>query len=349
MSGSDLYILDKIETPIFVLEPDDAGRPRYTGFNRMARRISQLELTDVVGKTALELYPGRYGQMAYGYHCRCIETATAMKYELTLPIGGTHRLIRTHLEPVPDPSGAITRLIGTSADISVQQDVAEMATEASSLQNEMEEFIGLAAHDLRSPMRRVKAIATMLRDDFAARDDDETRLIDMLESVAAQSMALITDVIGHMQATRTTEQVGEFELRQLCNEVMLMLDPENRHDSLAPTSVIYGDRIATQIVLRNLVDNAIKHNEGRQLQLKVATEHAEHGYYRISVSDNGAGFSPDGMRYLNQGKLGVDSGYGFASVRRLVLTRGGQIWAENRDEGDGALVTFSLPGVLVAA
>ena len=69
MNKLEIDLLDTIATPVFVLEPDDSNRPVYAAFNATARKTANLELTQIVGKTALELYPGAFGQIAYNHHC----------------------------------------------------------------------------------------------------------------------------------------------------------------------------------------------------------------------------------------------------------------------------------------
>lgn len=335
-------VLDHVEAPIFVLEPDADGCPRYVAFNRFAREAAGFEAADVMGKSALELYPGRYGELAFNFHRDGLSAATALDYELTLPLGGRNRTIRTHLEPVMGDSGEVVRLFGTSQDVSVTQGVKEMAAEAQGLHREIEDFIGLAAHDLRSPMRKVKMLAELLR----RRSKSSDPIIDRLEAVATKSLTMISDIVSHVQATQAEETVEAFELERLGNEVLLMLDPEGKHDVTIRDARLVGDRVATQIVLRNLIDNALKHNAPKTLTLSVQAEQLCDESYLIAVKDDGAGFSEAALKYLQDQKLTSESGFGLAGARRLVVSRGGQIVAENRTDGAGAVVRFSLPGTI---
>jgi len=119
--------------------------------------------------------------------------------------------------------------------------------------------------------------------------------------------------------------------------------------------LVHGDRTATQIALRNLVENAIKYSNpqgsgpqsddaGFQLELKLCISTSENGFFCVSVEDNGVGFSDPALVFLDGGEMRTDSGFGLLGVRRLIHSRGGRLAVNNRAQSDGAEVSFSLPG-----
>ena len=335
-------LLDGVAVPVFVLEPDEQGRPVYAAFNRTACQIARLDAGQVVGRTALELYPGRWGEAAYAQHCRAMQRKSPSIYELVLPLGGKQRTIRTQMEPILDASGKIARLIGTSEDVSAEQDMEEMRVQTDTLAREMEEFVTQAAHDLRSPIRNVHALADLLRKDFQDLGDGKLEIINMLETVASTTMTLIGDVISHAQATNATESIENFSLADAGGQILTMLDPTSGHDAVFDDVFITADRVAVQIVLRNLLDNAIKHNPGQRLQIQVTAQQVDRAQFAITIEDDGAGF-PDAVRAsLADGKMSVDGSFGLAGIRRLVHARGGSIEILSRDTG--AAVRFQLQG-----
>ena len=166
MDEQERKLLDHIGTPIFVLEIDDSGVPVYIAFNKAACSAAGLRMQDVVGKTAKAVYPGRMGEIAYGRHVEASRRKQPYTYELWLPLEGQRRRVRTTLDPVLDKSGKAVRLIRTSAGISAEQTVREAQTNSVTVHSEIEEFVSMAAHDLRSPMRNVQYLADMIRTDF---------------------------------------------------------------------------------------------------------------------------------------------------------------------------------------
>lgn len=91
--------LDFIASPVFVLETDPSGTPRYVAFNTTARAIADRPLIDYLGNTAREVYPGAFGLTAFEHHCEVAKSGHPMTYKLELPVAGQTRSIRTTLVP----------------------------------------------------------------------------------------------------------------------------------------------------------------------------------------------------------------------------------------------------------
>ncbi|WP_299965541.1 HAMP domain-containing sensor histidine kinase [uncultured Roseobacter sp.] len=355
MQRFEIDLLDLIDHAVFVLEPDDEGMPRYAAFNTFALNVIQRPLDDIIARTAAEVYGGRLGEIALDHHLRVLASGEPAVYEILLPLGGIQRLVRTALRPVTDAEGRVTRIFGSSTDMSGRQVMREVQTEMSALNGEMEDFINLAAHDLRAPMRNVSQIAEMLRDDFEDRGDGKLELIGMLEKTAKKTTALIGDVLSQAQAVTPLHETVQFEFSELVDEVAQVLDPMKHCVFHADTGVIEGDRTVFQIILRNLVDNAIKHGQppagspenvplGWGLELRLSLKDGGDGCVEVAISDNGTGFSDPALLFLDNGSLRVDSGFGLFGVRRLIYTRGGTLTATNLPDGQGAVVSFRLPG-----
>ncbi|MFK7945500.1 MAG: ATP-binding protein [Paracoccaceae bacterium] len=355
MATFDAALLDFIEHPVFVLEAGGDGLPRYMAFNECACRSLNKPVNEILGMTASELYTGRLGQIAFEHHCESLKSGAQRAYDIQLPFADGQRLIRTSLRPVCDSSGNVIRIIGSSQDISGKQIFREMQAEVETIESEMEEFISLAAHDLRTPINNVTMVAEMLREEFQDLGDGKLELIGILEELGEKAMRLIGDVLAHAQATSVTEQIVEFEFGPLVQEIMALLDPMSRCIVELENGLIQGDRTATQIIIRNLVDNAIKYSSTQgpdseapaddfQLRLNFGLVTLDNGFFAINVQDNGIGFSDPALMFLDGGKLSTDSGFGLLGIKRLIHARGGTLTVANRTSANGADIAFSLPG-----
>lgn len=347
MNKSDAALLDHVQTPIFVLEPDSQQCPRYVAFNKIACQSGNVTIDQILGLTALELYPGQSGKVAYERHCTALSTGMPATYELTLPLGGRDLHVRTHLQPVKDDQGNVIRLIGTSTDINAEYAVRQAAASSILNSSDIEDFVAFAAHDLRSPIRNVAGIAELLKDNFQDMGDGKLELINMLESIASKATRLISDVLAHAEQTHATESIECFELAQLCADIMGMLDPARRHEIEVKTCVIFGDKIATQLILRNLIDNAIKHNPNSNLLLTVAARKNDSEHFEVVVTDNGVGFPDPAVAFLSNGAFRSESGFGLLGICRLIESRKGTIAARQSDSGQGAHIRFALPGKII--
>ncbi len=347
-------LLDQVEQAVFVLEPDAEGIPRYVAFNRYACGHVERPEKEILGLTIRDLFPGRYGETIYRHHLHVLCTGEVFTYQAHLPLHGEIRQIEVTLRPTLDAAGRVIRIVGTTKDISSLSDLYRLQVGAEIFHAEIEDFVSLAAHDLRTPMRHVGTIAEMLREDFRDLGDGKLELISMLEQIGTRAMALISDILSHAQATSTRSDVCAFSFRSLVNEVMALLDPLGvcgcQIRSRLPTDdLVTGDRAATLIVLRNLIDNALKHAQipadGR-LQLLVSLMDGPEGFYTVEVQDNGPGLRDPAALLLNTGTLRTDGGFGLLGVQRLIHARGGQIEARNAEGCRGAVIRFTLPGHL---
>lgn len=350
MDQIERSLLDQIEHVVFVLEPDAEGVPRYVAFNRYGCEVLGKSEADVIGLTAAELYPGDLGEIALQRHVEAFRTGQRQSYEILLPINGSERHVHRTLVPEIGTDGRVRRVIGSSSDRTGQQLLRHMQVGLDTIQGEAEDFVWLAAHDLRTPIRHVRNIAEMLRDDFKDLGDGKLQLIDMLEDLGIKAMELIGDVLSHAEATScVAEEVLEFDFGNLARAVLALLDPAGTCICNITEARIRGDMVATQIILRNLVENALKHAVGPRgaagrLCLDLVVEPCGHDSFAVHVADNGCGFDDPALVFLGGGDPRSDSGYGLMGIRRLIHARGGRLSAANRDDGPGARISFTLPG-----
>ncbi|MGY2897146.1 sensor histidine kinase [Deinococcus sp. UYEF24] len=113
--------------------------------------------------------------------------------------------------------------------------------------------------------------------------------------------------------------------------------------------VVRGDRAMLQQVMTNLLSNAVKYSGKRELSaVKVWSEETPLEW-RASVQDNGVGFDPQYaqklfgfFQRLHTEREFQGTGVGLATVRRIVLKYGGQVFAESLDDSR-ATFSFTLP------
>ena len=344
MNTEERTLLDSIQTALFALEMDSLGRPVYVAFNRTACQVAGRDADEILGRTAMDVYPGGLGRIAYQHHCEAMASREPATYELALPLRGLERQVRTHLEPVLAEDGSLIRLVGTSHDVSVEHVMREAQARSLLLKTDLEEFIKLAAHDLRTPIINVGILADMLRDGFQDLGDGKLELINMLENVADKAMLLIGDVLDHARVSNAPEAIEDFDIGVLCQNMLAVLDPTKQHKAIVTGSWVLGDKVATQVMLQNLIDNAIKHNADDSIVLSISAKAAGDNAYEITVEDNGVGLPDSVISFLNGGEYYGDNGIGLLGVRRLIKARGGRISATRHEHGTGGKVSLTLPG-----
>lgn len=343
----DFTTFDHICFPIFVLEIDENRVPRYVAFNAFARKLSGRPLSDYINQTAKDVYPGDCGETVYDYHVKAALGGHNTTYQVELPLNGKRRMIRTTLSPLNGVNQKIKWLFGSSQDVTEQEKIALSQKKRDGVSEEMTQFIAIAAHDLRAPMRNVALLTDILREEFVDHKDGKLEIIDMLETIARTSQSLLTDVLCTAQQTKASQKSGILDLRDLCTSIQKVLDPSNNHSVNAPCVKLHIDRRMLQIALRNIIENAFKHADRGHVDIEITVRTASDGMITLSIRDNGKGFSQGALAFLDGGRFQVDSGYGLFGVKRLVAMRGGMVRASNADGDAGACVDITLPGSII--
>lgn len=216
---------------------------------------------------------------------------------------------------------------------------------------ERETFLGMVAHDLRTPLRNISFLCETLLDDPAPAGEATARTVGRIAAVSDAAMSLASEVIGAVQAAGLAPAPpAEVDLSALCNLLFGLLDPQGRHDLDCRAALVEAERAVLQTVLRNLIDNALRHGGRDRLTVSVDVRAAgAAGGITLTVADNGAGFATPALAFLSGGELRHDSGFGLMGLRRLVGARNGRLEVTRPETGTGSVIAVTLPGRLIGA
>ncbi len=218
---------------------------------------------------------------------------------------------------------------------------------------QVRDFIAMAVHDLREPLRAVRLGAQLATaGDEAGAPDDAARGRRYIDDGLDRMETLIQDIAEYCYAEAADADFQETDLESILGEVQKELFTEIKtsgavitHDPL-PIVVCDGPALAT--VLRGLIENACKFRSEAPLRIHIdATRQGPQWIF--SIRDNGIGFAPAynervfrAFERLN-GKQYPGSGLGLATAKAIIERHRGKISAESRP-GEGATVRFTLPG-----
>ncbi|WP_299138800.1 PAS domain-containing sensor histidine kinase [uncultured Tateyamaria sp.] len=349
MQTQDFSSYDFVDEAIFVLKADAAGRPIYHFLNACGLNSLGKTLDQVRDQPAYEIFTGRAAYSVYRRQCRAWSDAQSTEYEVALPIKDATTWVHTRLRAVYDDAGALSYMVGTSKDITDHREQIQAQAMAHAAAREMEDLVCLAAHDLRSPIGNLKTLASVMRQDFVDHGDGKVQLIDMIDKIADKALSVVSDIMAQALAANAPDQTTTFDFGALCDDVMVLLDPMRSHSAEFPRVEVQADYTVVQIILRNLIDNAIKFSGKPSVHIQIGVTQMNAQRLVFSVLDDGDGFGDVAVNAYGPDAGPVESigGYGLLGVRRLARSRGGRVTVAQRDVG--AEVLFELPGIVVAA
>ena len=220
-------------------------------------------------------------------------------------------------------------------------------------------FLGVVAHDLRSPLTIFKGFVDILRGGILGEmPPAQLDILGRMDQTCRQMILMINDLLDV-----SAIELGKLELdKKLVDPAEYLRDLHTSNDLLAKTKNIAlrleleGDLPKIRLdpnritqVVSNLIANAIKFSFPHStITLRARKEGA---HLAVSVEDQGQGIPPDEVPKLFSefSKTSVkptagekSTGLGLAIVKRLVEAHGGRISVESR-LGQGSVFTFRLP------
>ncbi len=241
----------------------------------------------------------------------------------------------------------------------VHQDVTALK-EAEQLKDE---FLSIAAHELRTPLAVLKGFAQTLLVQTARGKgpqlvDWQMEALQSIDQATARLVELTEDLLDvtRLQAGRLTLHLEPTDLVALTRRVVTRLQMTTEHHILSIITplehlVAQVDPRRMEQVLSNLIGNAIKYSpEGGSIDVTIGEDDQAHAAL-LCVSDHGIGI-PAQQHLLVFGRFaradnarayGIGgTGLGLYLCRELVERHGGRIWFESV-EGQGSTFFVALP------
>lgn len=263
-----------------------------------------------------------------------------------LHANGQERWIVCTGNPQFNEQQQFTGYIGACVDI----------TEQKQLQQQKDNFLGVASHELKTPVTSIKAYAQVLEMMF--RREGDTKKADMLGKLDKQVNRLsnlIADLLdvtkihtGKMQFNKTV-----FDFNQLVEEVVEEVQRTSfKHiikKQLDFKGTVFGDMERISQVITNLLTNAIKYSpEANEIIISTGQKNES---VQLCVQDFGIGISQDKKDRVFEQFYRVSGttehtfpglGLGLYISSEIVKRLNGKIWV-NSTEGKGSTFCFSLP------
>jgi len=229
--------------------------------------------------------------------------------------------------------------------------------ELEAANKELESFSYAVSHDLRTPLRATEGFSSILADRYGGVLDDQGKdYLRRIRDASTRMGQLIEDLLGLSRVTRFPLERRDLDLSAMARDtVSRMLEgwkgkiPEI---DIEPGMRVSADPPLTEILLRNLLENALKYSaksEAPRIEVGSMPDEGKYGGQKVfRVRDNGVGFdmafagelfAP--FKRLHPQDEFSGTGIGLVTVHRIVTRHGGRVWPESAP-GKGACFYFTL-------
>lgn len=268
------------------------------------------------------------------------------KYRLSL-----EETVKERTQALASSQDALLNLVD---DLSLQSSKLEKANRRlAEINEELETFTYSVSHDLKAPLRGIDGYSQLLIEDFQNELSEEANLFLLNIRQSTQQMALlIEDLLAYSRMERKDFVTEKIQFKGFIDDMILYFSKQIEKQkitikySFPDNFILAADKDGLNLILRNLVDNAIKFTAPIE-KPKIEIGGAENDdNWLIFVKDNGIGFD---MKYhdrifkifqrLHLREEFEGTGIGLAMVGKAAQRMKGKTWAES-ELGKGA--TFYL-------
>lgn len=250
---------------------------------------------------------------------------------------------------VKDENNNILGSVTVLKDISEEKKIEQLKSQ----------FVSMVSHELRAPIAAIKGYIDALLSIQFENDINKTKSILQRSSLRADSLLnLINDLlaISRMESKTKKRNIEEIDIADVLEQHLEFFGNEIKKKNLILEKDISNqmphvciDRGEIDIILTNLISNAIKYNkEGGKISVSLKTDD---NYLKISVSDTGIGLKEEDKKNLFQDfyraknehtKYIIGTGLGLSIVKRIIESYHGKIKVESEYE-KGSTFNVFLP------
>ncbi|MBK1695171.1 hypothetical protein CKO09_10525 [Chromatium weissei] len=353
----------------FLIDPDSTIR------DYRASRDTDLYVSPAVflGKRMSEVLPLEVAQQFDESIALVLVHGQLVTYEYTLLMPNGLRHFESRINRLPGTAQLIavvrdiTERKNAEAAVSqlnaeLEQRVIQRTAEIAAINAELETFTYSVSHDLKAPLRGIDGYSRLLLEDHAQRLNDEGRLfLNNVRRGVEQMGQLIEDLLAYSRMERRNLRGVVIHLHDLLARLIAErtaeIDARNGRIVVDVDSqtTVSADSDGLALVLRNLLDNALKFSRPETPpRINITAEITEQSVI-LAFQDNGIGFDMqfhdrifEIFQRLQRAEDYPGTGIGLAIVRKAMQRMGGRIWAHSV-RGEGTTFFVELPTAMSVA
>lgn len=333
---------DSMPQLVWSANPDgkvDYYNQKYKEFAGIKKKGEEYEWTLVVHKEDLEKTIQAWSN--------AILTGTVYEVEHRIKLkSGEFSWFLSRGIPVKDKSGKIIKWYGTATNIN----------ELKKLEQQKDQFIAVASHELKTPITSIKAYQQVLKKHSQTQNNKEnTLLLTKMEKQIDKLNLLVNDLLDvtKIQAGKLQLRVSYFNLQEVVREVVTNIQMTTKSHKIEFNSqqelMIHADKDRLIQVIENYITNAIKYSpKAKKVIVRVKMKDS---FVELSVEDFGVGIPQGKLDKIFERFYQVEEhdrkafaglGLGLFISKEIITRHNGQVWATSEVD-QGSRFYFKLP------
>lgn len=222
------------------------------------------------------------------------------------------------------------------------------------------ELLAGIAHDLATPLTKIRGYASGLQDGIADTPEKQERYLRKITD-AAENMARLNQTLFLFSKLDLHQVPFHYQVVDVVKALQDYVEDQQDILQQQGMTIIFASALAAAPVkldldqfarvLQNIVGNSLKYRKGEQVRLAIAADPADGHSVLLSFADDGQGVPQEQLEKIFESFYRTDrarshvakgSGLGLAITKKIIETMGGRIWAEPT-KPQGLTICIELP------
>jgi chemotaxis family two-component system sensor kinase Cph1 len=233
-----------------------------------------------------------------------------------------------------------------------EEEAEQLRKELDQANAEFEQFVSIAAHNLRQSLRDIVSYSQLISETYASRlDSDAGAYLARIQEGAADMQSLLADMVDYWAAGAGEYEPSRTDMEAVLRQALLCAEKQMMKRGAVvtqdPLPAVAGDFESLTKVFHHLIENAIEYCGAASPRVHISARRVDPDWV-FSVADNGPGIEPafqgrvfEVFKRLH-GREYPGNGLGLAFCKKAIERQGGRMWMESTP-GAGSTFYFTLP------